>query len=104
MGTVTPITYIELTDDGFGALEPVIAGTRITVQDVAIWYVVNQSSLGWIVDNFSITPAQVYAALSYYYDHQAQIDAAIAAADQRVRSMALTLDDLKAKIKARQND
>lgn len=103
MATVS-ITYIELIDDGFGALEPVIAGTRITVQDIAIWYVYNHSSLGWIVDNFTVTPAQIYAALSYYYDHQAELDATIAAADQRVRAMASTLDDLKAKIRSRQGE
>ena len=101
MSTVAPITYIELTKGRQGQTQPVIAGTRIRVHDIAVMYVWNNSSLEWIVENYDLTPAQIYAALSYYYDHQDQIDSEIRAADEQVRAVAQTLDELKAEINGR---
>jgi prevent-host-death family protein len=54
--------------------EPLIRGTRITVQ-----HIVEQVQAGHTVDTIlaalpHLTPAQVYAALTYYYDHQAELD------------------------------
>ncbi len=31
-------------------------------------------TIQYIIDNYKLTPAQVYAALTYYYDHRDQID------------------------------
>lgn len=53
--------------------KPRIEGRRISVQHVAVHY--NQ---GWpiaeIAEAYDLTPAQIHAALAYYYDHQAEID------------------------------
>jgi uncharacterized protein (DUF433 family) len=55
-----------------------IAGHRIRVQDVAIWY----EKLGMSPDEIlhhhpTLTLADVHAALAYYWDHRAEIERAI---------------------------
>lgn len=58
---------------------PVVRGTGVSVQTI-----VEQSHLGrspqQFVEDFEdvLTLAQVYDALSYYYEHQAEIDRSIA--------------------------
>lgn len=61
---------------------PVIRGTRIPVKAI-----VGYHKLGLGVDEIldglpHLTPAQVYAALSYYYDHQEEIEQEILADQQ----------------------
>jgi uncharacterized protein (DUF433 family) len=53
---------------------PIIKGTRTTVRSIAGYY-----QLGMSVDEIlqslpHLSAAQVHAALTYYFDHQAQID------------------------------
>ncbi len=65
--------YIE-TRKGVCGGEPVIAGTRISVS-----LIVELERTGYSVDEIvamypHITHAQVYDALSYYYDHKEEID------------------------------
>lgn len=55
-----------------------IEGTRVRVQDVVAFSINGGWSAEQIAEEVDVTPAQVYAALSYYYDHQAEIDAQIA--------------------------
>ena len=62
-----------------GAGRPTVRGTRILVQTIVGYY-----KLGYSVEEIlsglpHLTPAQVYDALSYYHDHQAEIEADIAA-------------------------
>lgn len=54
--------------------KPRIAGRRITVADVADWHLKRRQSVDEIVSEFSLTHAQIYAALTYYYDHRVEID------------------------------
>ena len=54
---------------------PCIAGTGVCVRRIAVWH-----NMGYtpeeIVNNFGhLSPAQVHAALAYYYANKAQIDA-----------------------------
>ena len=60
--------------------KPRIAGHRITVQSVALWSRLGQSP-DEIADGYDLPLASVYAALAYYHDHRAEIDAEIAASD-----------------------
>jgi uncharacterized protein (DUF433 family) len=53
--------------------EPVIAGTRIRVHDVALWHK-GGMTVEEMVEQFSLTPGQAHAALSYYYDHREEIE------------------------------
>lgn len=58
---------------------PVVRGTRIPVK-VLVGYHRMGYSLTEILSGFAgLTPAQLHDALSYYYDHQAEIDADIEA-------------------------
>lgn len=71
--------YIEITAD-VCAGKPRIRGHRIRVQDVVVWH----ENLGLSPDEIiarypQLTLAEVHAALSYYFDHAAEIRGAIRA-------------------------
>src|SRR5438445_13087992 len=54
--------------------KPCIAGTRIRVQDLFVWHELQGQSADEIVSRFpQLTMADVYAALSYYWDHRDDI-------------------------------
>jgi uncharacterized protein (DUF433 family) len=70
---------------------PHILGHRIKVKHVAVWHEKMGLSPAQIVaEHPTITLAQVHAALAYYYDHRAEIEAEIAEEDR-------TFEELKAK-------
>ena len=75
----------------------------MAVQDIVIMRVISDSSINWIVENFDLTPAQIHAALSYYYDHQDEIDESIHKAEADFQREAAksenTLEKLKARLK-----
>lgn len=57
---------------------PCIDGTRHRVIDIAADHVAYGYSAGQIVEQYpDLTLAQVHAALTYYFDHQEEIDAAL---------------------------
>jgi uncharacterized protein (DUF433 family) len=64
---------------------PIIAGTTLKVSDVAAAMIYHQQDPDGICDWFGLNLAQVYAALSYYYDHQAEIEAEIEESDRIIR-------------------
>jgi uncharacterized protein (DUF433 family) len=67
--------HIERTPEVLNG-SPRIAGHRIRVLDIVIWHEKRGLSPDQIVDLFpGITLADVYAALTYYFDHSAEIDA-----------------------------
>lgn len=54
--------------------KPCVAGTRIRVQDIYVWHELHGLSADEIVSRFpQVTLADVYAALSYYWDHRDEI-------------------------------
>lgn len=74
MAVIAPMNYIEVDPKNI----PRIMGTPIRVSEVVIMHLKNNSSIEWIVENFEmLNHARIHAALAYYYDHQAQIDAEI---------------------------
>jgi uncharacterized protein (DUF433 family) len=61
---------------------PIIAGTGVTVQRIAVWH-----NLGYSPEEIArkiehLTLAQIHAALAYYYANREAIDADIAAEDE----------------------
>ena len=69
--------HIEIVD-GVGGPKPRIAGSRIRVQDVVIWHERMGLSADEIVEQHpTITRADVYAALAYYWDHRDEIERAM---------------------------
>jgi len=55
--------------------EPKIKGTRIPVWIVAGWHALGQSVDDIVAMYPHLSAAQVHDALSYYYDHRAEVDA-----------------------------
>jgi uncharacterized protein (DUF433 family) len=54
--------------------KPCIAGTRIRVQDIYIWHELQGESADEIVSTFPhLSHADVYAALTYFWDHREAI-------------------------------
>jgi uncharacterized protein (DUF433 family) len=67
------IQHIEVTAGVRGG-KPRIAGTRICVSDIVLWTEQGRSPYEIVADFSHLTLADVYAALAYYHDHQAEID------------------------------
>jgi uncharacterized protein (DUF433 family) len=81
------VEHIELTPGVCGG-KPRIAGTRIRVQDVAIWHEQWGYSPEEIVTRYpQLTLADVHAALAYYFDHQDEIQQHIKDAEALVNEM-----------------
>jgi uncharacterized protein (DUF433 family) len=75
--TPPSVEHIEVTPGVCGG-KPRIKGHRIKVQHVVVWH----ERMGMIPDEIvsqhpGLTLANVHAALAYYWDHRAQIDADI---------------------------
>jgi uncharacterized protein (DUF433 family) len=79
--TTAPVIkeHIEIVD-GAGGPKAVIAGHRVRVIDIVAWH----EKLGLSVDEIltdyvpTITRADIYAALAYYWDHRDEIEQRIA--------------------------
>ena len=59
---------------------PCIAGTRVRIMDIVGAYKagVSDEQLREYFSSRTLTLSEIHAALAYYYDHQAEIDAAFA--------------------------
>ena len=86
MSNLTAIEYRYIEQvPGICAGRPTIKGTRTPVKTIVGYYKMGLS-IEEILEGFPhLTPAQVYEALSYYHDHQAQIEQDIE--DSRVESL-----------------
>ena len=63
-------------------------GSRIRVQDIFVLHELQGLSVDEIVDGYpQLTPAQVYAALSYYWDHKDEIDAEMQASHEVIEQL-----------------
>jgi uncharacterized protein (DUF433 family) len=92
--TTTPETVIPVIGEyiaikpGFCGGKPHIQGHRIKVQHVAVWHERMGMTPGEIVATYpTLTLPAVYAALAYYHDHRAEIDADIEADERFVAEM-----------------
>jgi uncharacterized protein (DUF433 family) len=56
---------------------PCIAGTGLRVTDIVLASVIHLQTPDQIAVGYGISLAQVYAALAYYYEHKAALDADI---------------------------
>lgn len=71
----TTIQHISKTPGVCGG-KACIAGHRIRVMDIVVWHEMRGYSPDEIVDMFpGITVADVYASLTYYFDHRDEIEA-----------------------------
>src|SRR4051794_9899069 len=72
--------HIEITP-GVAGGKPRIAGHRITVHDIAVWHERMGMSADEIAAEYDLTLGDVYAALTYYFDHRDEVDHQIAEDD-----------------------
>jgi len=91
--------HIEVHDDKI-----VIVGTRITIEDIVAMYVINESPIDWITEEFGLTYAQIYAALSYYYDHKEAVDRAMDETEALASKIGLNSQAHLVQIRARQSN
>lgn len=78
--------HIEITPNIMGG-KPRIAGHRISVQDVVVWHNELGYNVEQIANDYSLSLADVHAALAYYYDHRAEIDKSIEDGEKLVEEM-----------------
>jgi uncharacterized protein (DUF433 family) len=90
--------HIISTPDVLGG-KPRIASTRIGVHHIAVWHDRLGMSADTIATEYNLSLADVHAGLTYYYDHQDEINAMIRAEEAFVDAMLQqTPSKLKAKI------
>lgn len=77
----TPAAHIEAHPD-FAGGKPVVAGTRIRVQDIVAWTELGRSPDDIVNAYPHISLADVHAALAYYHDHRVEIDRQIGEDDE----------------------
>jgi uncharacterized protein (DUF433 family) len=68
--------HIDITPGIVGG-KPRIAGHRITVKNIVIWYDRMGKSADEIATEYNLDLAAIHAALAYYFDHRIEIDKAI---------------------------
>lgn len=83
--TVHAIEYIVSTP-GIRGGRPRIADRGIKVQDIAEDYQHGMTAEE-IADSYELMPAEVHAALAYYYDHREEIDRQIREDDAFIEAM-----------------
>ncbi len=71
-----------VSDPAVRSGRPVIAGTQVMVSDIAIYHDVWMQTPDEIAAQLDLTLGQVHAALAYYFDHKAEIDAEIAESER----------------------
>jgi len=79
-------TYITRTPGVCGG-KPCIAGRRIPVQNVYIWYEYNDSSPDEIANEHDLSLAQVHAALAFAYEHIDEIRESTRQAEELVETL-----------------
>ena len=86
MATDTLHQHIEITP-GIAGGKPRIAGHRITVQNIVIWHERMGMSADEIATEYDLSLADVYAALTYYFDHRPEIDQAMEESEAFVEAL-----------------
>lgn len=76
MAMETDIKHI-VREEGILGGKPHIAGHRIAVHHIAWWYLQGISA-EQLAQEYALAPAEVHAALVYYYDHKDEIDRELA--------------------------
>lgn len=95
---IAPINYIEIRED-----RPLIAGTGIKVAIIANMHLHQGVAIDWIVENYDLTPAQIYAALSYYSDHAEELDRYIREGDERAQQIGTASSEVLEQMRQRKN-
>lgn len=84
MGDVTVLSIdLIVSNPKIRSGRPIIAGTTMRVQDIAIGFVHKGYSVDDLLSHYPhLNQAQIHAALAYYFAHQSEIDQQIEADEQ----------------------
>ena len=93
------VNHIEIRDD-----TAYVAGRNVKAKMVARMVVREKASVEQVVEQYSLTPAEVHAALAYYYDNQAVLDAEYEANIAQLKQTGTSFENFKAQIAAREAD
>jgi hypothetical protein len=74
---------------------------HLKAEMVARLYVDGDHSIEAVMAQYDLTAGEVHAALAYYYDNQAELDAAYKQVVAEIRANAATLTTLKTRLAAR---
>ena len=94
--------YIDITPGIVGG-KPRIAGRRISVQNIVIWHERLDKSVDEISTEYGLSLAEIHAALSYYFDHQDDINTNIREDEAFVEALRKSSPSILAKKLARQH-
>jgi len=72
---------------GVAGSQPCIAGTRFTVKQIAVWHEFMGLSADEIATEHDLNLSEIYAALSYFFDHREAIMQAIQAEEALVTEL-----------------
>ncbi len=95
---IAPINYIEIRNG-----RALIAGTGLKVGIIANMHVHHGVPIEWIVENYDLTPAQIHAALSYYYDHAEELDRYIREGDELAEKYGTPSSEVLERMRQRKN-
>ena len=96
----TPILHVQLDDNGI----PRTINRRVKVKMIAQKHFLGGMSIPDIAEHYRIELADVYAALAYYHDNKAQMDAEREASEALLQEVGMSHEDLKAKVLQRMAD
>jgi len=77
---------------------------HLKAEMVARMYVDGDYTITGVMEHYGLTAGEVHSAIAYYYDNQQALDEAYQKALAQVRKHAMTLEDLRAELKARQGN
>lgn len=95
-----PINHIEIRD----------GQARITGRNVKVKMVISRlvhgegATVDEVMEQYSLTRSEVLACLAYYYDHQAAIERHFQEQETALSQVAIPLDELMNRLRARQQD
>ena len=92
MATKTLDQYIEIAP-GIAGGKPRIAGHRVTLQNIVLWHERMGKSVDDIASEYDLALADVYAALTYYFDHRHPVGLGDPGEERRVLLLGAKPDD-----------
>lgn len=95
-----PIQHIEMIDG-----KTYIVGRKLKPKLIGRFFALGGMSIEEIMEEWNLSRAEVHTAVAYYYDHQEELERTRQELiEQSIRNGALTVEEFKAKVEARQAD
>jgi len=90
--TVLAIEHIVSTPGVMGR-KPRIVGHRVSVENIVVLHEWHHWPVEQIADQLELSPAQIHAALAYYFDHRQAIDESIHAVEELAKKVGKPIED-----------